>query len=323
MALRIALTGASGFVGRAVTPKLLDAGHAVRVLLRNPRAAPQPAAVEVVEGDLSSATALQRLTQGCDVVLHVAGAIAGLTPADFMAANGEGTARLVAAARVNGVKRFVYLSSLAAREPQLSAYAASKRAGEDAAQAVADAMQVLVLRPAAVYGEGDKATLPLLAALTSRVGVLPGTRGQRFSMIHVDDLARICVEAVSSPITGVREVDDGADGYGWDNLIAISRALYGRPGVPVLLPQALAMAVGQGGDAVARLRGKPGMVSAAKMRELYFPNWVAQGPGWPRANPIPFAEGLPRTVAWYQAQGLLPRLPQVAKSGRETGSQVQ
>lgn len=320
MALRIALTGASGFVGRAVLPLLAAAGHSTAVLLRKPPATPVPAGCRVVQGGLSDAVALQELTRDADVVLHIAGAISGVTAQDFLRTNRDGTLALSEAAHRNGVKRFVFVSSLAAREPSISHYAASKRAAEDALAQFTDAMQVLVLRPAAVYGPGDKATLPLLAALLSRVAVLPGQREQRFSLIHVEDLARICVEAVSSPITGLRELDDGEGDHGWDALIAISRQHFGRPQQVAFLPRGLAMGVGHAGDAVARLRGRPSMVSAAKMRELYFPSWVTVPPGWPRSQAISLRDGLPSTIEAYQAQGLLPRVPVVAKSRSTTGS---
>ncbi|MFW6077126.1 MAG: SDR family oxidoreductase, partial [Hyphomicrobiales bacterium] len=127
----IALTGATGFVGRRVLALCAESGVAVRALARRPAALDGAlnANVEVIEGDLLNEAALERLTEGAAAVIHCGGAIAG-SPETLAAANVEGTRRLVTAARRAGTARFVHVSSLAAREPALSGYASTKRLGE-------------------------------------------------------------------------------------------------------------------------------------------------------------------------------------------------
>jgi nucleoside-diphosphate-sugar epimerase len=308
MALTIAVTGATGFVGKAVVPKLLAAGHQLRLLVREPAKHSFHSDVWIVRGGLDDASALFELVAGADVVLHMAGAISAANRAGFFHTNKLGTEAVLMAAQAGGVKRFVLLSSLAARQPEISAYAASKKAAEIAVAGLSQMMQVLVLRPAAVYGPRDLATLPLLKALMSRVAILPGRPFSRFSLIHVDDLSRICVEAVASPVVGMREVDDASGGHTWPELAAITQANFSRPARLLFIPFAVAISVGALGSIAAWILRRPMMVSIDKMRELYEPNWVIEGENWPRENPVSLFDGLPEAITWYQANGMLPSL---------------
>jgi nucleoside-diphosphate-sugar epimerase len=309
----IAVTGGTGFVGRHVLALLAGQGAAVRALARTPAALPKQAGVEAVQGDLTDPAALAALCEGAEGVLHIAGAISG-GAAHMQRVNAEGTATLLAAAGKAGVKRFVHVSSLAAREPELSPYARSKAAGEAAVRAATRTLSTLIIRPPAVYGEGDRATLPLLRALTSRTALLPGLKQSRFSLIHAEDLARICIASLECPVSGVREVDDGHGAYTWPDVAGILQQMCGRPQRLHFLPLMVATAVGHAADGLAALTGKPGMVSAGKIRELYHADWVSRPPGWPRPDAIPLHTGMHRTLAWAMAQGLLPQLPLADRS---------
>jgi nucleoside-diphosphate-sugar epimerase len=310
MALTIAITGGTGFLGKHVVAQLIAAGHKVRSLQRK-ATAPVENLVQI-SGDLFSQTALDQLCSGADVVLHMAGAISAVSSQAFFDTNAQGTANVVQAAESQSVQRLIYVSTLAARQPQISAYAASKERGE---QYVLKAKcETLILRPAAVFGEGDLATLPLLKALMSAIAIIPGRRDARFSMIHVSDLAAICEQAVSNNVTGLREIDDGAGGYGWPDLIGEVQQLYDCPKHVFYLPCFLAFGIGAAGDCWARLTGRPQMISLAKMRELYFPNWVAAAPSWQGHQSMSIAEGLSRTIKWNMANGALPRRAEVVRT---------
>jgi nucleoside-diphosphate-sugar epimerase len=128
MPLKIALTGATGFVGRTVVNEMLGVKHSVTALVRDVSRANLPRDVRLVSGDLQNIAALDELTTGADVVIHVAGLISAVKRADYFVANEQGTRNVVQAALRHGVKRFVHVSSLSAREPQLSSYGASKLA---------------------------------------------------------------------------------------------------------------------------------------------------------------------------------------------------
>lgn len=301
------MTGATGFAGRHTLRALLQAGYQVRALVRDPSRAGLDAGAETVTGDLNNPAALAALVAGADAFVHVAGAIMALDRAGFFAVNEAGTQRLLHAAEEAGVSRLVHVSSLAAREPQLSPYAASKRAGETAVMASPLAGRAIIIRPPAVYGPGDKATLPLLKALTQRVSVFPSTPESRFSLIHVHDLAAILTEAVTSSRCGTVEVSDGRSaGYGWPDILAAAEQVTGIKVKALFLPRALPGLVGGVAETVAGWRGVPNIVSRGKIAELYHQDWVARGEGWTLPHPIGFADGFASTLAWYRAAGWLP-----------------
>jgi nucleoside-diphosphate-sugar epimerase len=307
MPLNIALTGATGFVGRAVVSALMAKSRRVSALVRDPVRAGLNSNVRQVQGDLQSSAALYDLTRGADAVIHIAGVIGALRRNDFFAANEQGSLAVAEAAARSGVKRFVHISSLAAREPELSMYGASKRAGEVAVEKFNTRMSVVILRPPAVYGPGDRGTLPLLRSLTHSFAVIPGTSTSRFSLIYVDDLARIIVEAVDATRTGVVELDDGwRQGYGWKDLARIAAASEQKSITPIFLPKSVAMAVGIIVEAFAKLTGTLPFVSSDKIQQLYFGDWVARGEGWPLKEPVGFAQGFKSTVDWYRKAQWLP-----------------
>lgn len=315
MSKTIAITGATGFAGRHAVAELLRRGHRLKALVRKPQLAGLPDSVETIEGDLHGREALERLLRGVDAVVHLAGAISALKPQQYFRVNAEGSFALAEAALRAGTPRFVHVSSLAAREPQLSPYGASKRAGEDAIEAMSQGLNAIVLRPPAVYGPGDRATLPLLKELTRGVATIPGRADARFSLIHVGDLARLIAEAVTSDLTGIHEVSDGKEnGYAWADLIAIGERERGGAIRPIFLPRAVVTGVAIAAEAWAGMTGHPGMVSRGKVAELYHRDWVSGASGLRLSRPITFADGFPETLDWYDVAGWLPRRPRADRT---------
>lgn len=303
----IAMTGASGFAGAHAVRELVRRGHRVRALVRDPRKATFGDNVDIVQGDLLSEAALRSLLDGADTVVHLAGTISALSARDYFRTNAEGTSALAEAAAHQHMKRFVHVSSLSARAPHLSAYGASKKAGEDAVVSTMHGHNAVIIRPPAVYGPGDRATLPLLQALTRRTAIVPGRSDARFSLIHATDLALLIADAVTADIQGIHEVSDGTPGgYGWPELLEIAGRASGHAIRPVYLPQSLVSAVGWGAETWSKLSRKPGMVSRDKVRELYHRDWVARDGALRAADPITFSKGFPETLAWYRAAGWLP-----------------
>jgi nucleoside-diphosphate-sugar epimerase len=286
--------------------KLLRSGHQVRVLSRRPQQGQFDPSVTVVKGDLDDQPALNALTSGVDAVVHVAGAISALDDNGFFKINFGGTRNLFNAAKTAGVKRFINVSSMAARNPELSAYAASKRAAEDFLESQKVQMEILTLRPSAIYGPGDKATLPLLSALQKTVATIPGQSKSRFSLVHVEDFAWVVAEATTAKKTGVIEVDDMSGGHDWHELAALNRNINGYPRHVIFLPRSLVTGVAIASEISTMLTGQTAMVNRGKVNELYHGDWVARGTGWPRDNPIGLARGLAETVTWYRAHGWLP-----------------
>ena len=315
MGKTIAITGATGFAGGHATTELLKRGHRLVALVRDPARARLPGEVRVVKGDLEKAAAGDRedaaavaeLVRGADAIVHLAGAIAAVRPRNFFSANAFATRALAQAAADAGVRRFVHVSSLAAREQELSIYAVSKLLAEEVLKTFGGVLDSVALRAPVIYGPGDRGTLPLMRELTHGIAMIPGRRNARFSLIHAEDFARIIADAVTGGQTGIREVSDGTvGGYGWDDLLAVAGVAEGRTIRPVFLPKLIVAGAAVVAGGLSRMTGKASMVSRGKVNELYHPDWVSRGEDWPIADPITFKTGFPSTVAWYRREGWLP-----------------
>lgn len=305
-----AVTGGTGFIGRHVTPALAAGGWRLRLLVRR-QAAATPAGAEVVAGSLGDAGSLAALVDGADAVIHLAGAIKARSRSAFMAVNRDGTAALAHAWRACAPgARFVLLSSMAAREPGVSAYAASKAAGEAALERAAPG-QAVVLRPPAVYGPGDRATLTLFRAAGWAVQPVPNGSDARLALIHAADLAAAVAAAAGPEMpAGVYEVsDDRAEGYGWPEIVAAACAASGRRARSVRVPAGALRLAGFWGDLLA-FGGAAPIYTTGKCREILHADWssrlAAQPPGeiWRPSRAL--SEGFAETVAWYRSVGWLP-----------------
>ena len=296
----IAITGATGFIGRRLAAALAAQGHPVRALTR--RGGVVAAGIDWIPGDLSNLDALRQLCAGAAIVIHCAGAVRGATYDAFASVNVRGTEALLAArADVAPASRLLHISSLAAREPQLSHYAASKAAAERAV--LAAGARATLLRPPAVYGPGDTELEPLLRGLWSGRGIIPRHDG-RFALIHVDDVVGAIAAWLGTPAADGHcyEIHDGTpDGYDWPAVIAVVAGLRGAPVRPIALPRPVLAAVAWVGSSAQRLIGRAPMLSPGKVRELYHPNWVCSNAtftartGWqPRVS---LAAGLAATLS--------------------------
>lgn len=226
----------------------------------------------MIPGALGDMRALVRLTDGADVVIHNAGLVKAPSRAAFDAVNVAGAAAVAEAAA--NAPHVLLVSSLAAREPQLSHYAASKRAGEDAMrQRLGD--RLTVVRPVAVYGPGDREIAPVFA-LAAKIPLLPILNAKaRVGMIHAEDCARqIAALAARRPSGAIYGLCDGRpDGYTWGELMqAAALAASARPAKLFPLPAAMVHVAGRLNDVAAAFGGSP-MLTSGKARELLHPDW--------------------------------------------------
>jgi len=273
----VALTGASGFVGRHVLDRLLQRGHAVRALVRQPGQIQALSNLTPVVGRLDRLEALKELVRGADHLIHLAGATGGFDYDDFARVNVSGTERLIdACLETAPAIRLIHLSSLAAREPDLSDYAASKSHGEDLVRA--SQLNWVILRPPAVYGPDDAALAPLWQALAKGWLIRTSPARSRFSLIHVDDLASALVALVEVPTAGLGrtlDVDDGHGGYGWGDLKAIAEARLEKSVRVLAVPGFALKTLGTINVVAARLsRRRPPPLVPGKVRELVHHDWV-------------------------------------------------
>lgn len=276
----VAITGASGFVGAALARHLASQGWRLRVLVRpgSQDRLPRLDGAQLITGSLGDANALRQLLDGAQALVHCAGAVRGLTRADFDRVNVEGVQALLDA--TGATQRVVHISSLAARHPGLSHYAASKLAGEQRVSAQLPPQRWVVLRPPAIYGPGDRELRPLLDRMMRGLALLPGPPDARFSLLHVRDLACAvgCLLSGDAGWGQTHEPDDGhRQGYSWQDLLAAVARLRGAPVRAVRVPGPLLSALGACNELAARIAGRAPMLSRGKARELRWPDWLAGG----------------------------------------------
>jgi len=299
----LAVTGATGFVGGHLIRGARAGGYELRALTRGWR--PPQDGIDWVEGALDRPEALHKLARGADAVVHIAGLINAPDRAGFAAVNVAGTAAMIDAARRAGVRRFVHISSLAAREPGLSDYGWSKAKAERLV--AASGLDWTILRPPAVYGPGDRETFELFKM--ARRGLVALPPGGRFSILHVEDLCRLILAVIGEPETlgATYEPDDGTEN-GWDHrhfARTLSR-VFGRRAATLAMPK-MVMKGAAGLDRLVR-RDKA-KLTADRVRYFCHPDWVvtaeARPPDalWTPAIRTP--SGLKATASWYQEQGWL------------------
>lgn len=311
----VAVTGATGFVGAEAVRHLARAGWRVRILTRRmPQAALMPDhTIEVVLGDLDDPASLEALVTGCDAIVHSAGLVRALKPAEFFQINEAGTARLLdAAATAAPQARFIHISSLAAREPALSPYAASKRAGEDKLPALAGPRDWVILRPPAVYGPGDLELLPLFKAASRGLSVYPASPNARASTIHVADLAAAITALLATPqwATRIIELDDEQPGgHDWEEINHILGKCFGRRLATCRLPRPVMAPIAHLVSLVSAIRRRPQVLSRDKVAELYHTDWASTGPRLSELTTwqphFDLAAGFADTLAWYRSEALL------------------
>jgi nucleoside-diphosphate-sugar epimerase len=301
--MRLAVTGGTGFVGSHLIDAALSAGHQVRALTR--RDQPPRDGLEWIGGDLQDRSALEQLVDGADAVIHVAGVISGHNAAAFELGNVGGTLSMLAAATAGGVHRFVHVSSLAAREPRLSLYGASKFKAEQLVHG--SGLDWAIVRPPAVYGPGDKETLELFRMAKLGVMLMP-MRGH-VSLIHAGDLARLllALSGYSAPSTILIEPDDGKP-HGWTHrqfARAIGAAVGTRPAI-ISSPGVLLRLAAR---ADLLFRGPKAKLTVDRAAYFSHRNWVAEPK---RACPpdlwqpvIDTPRGLRETADWYRLQDWL------------------
>ncbi|BBD00425.1 MULTISPECIES: NAD-dependent epimerase/dehydratase family protein [Sphingobium] len=302
--MRIAITGATGFVGAEVLEQALSDGLRVNALTR--RAQPPRAKLKWVHGSLEDAAALDTLVRDADAVIHIAGVVNAPDRDGFEAGNARGTMAVVDAMRKRGIKRLVHVSSLAAREPGLSDYGWSKELAEKHVKA--SGLDWTIVRPPAIYGPGDKEMLELFRMAKRGIMMLPP--GGRLSVIHVGDLAALLLALSGereNSLTRIYEVDDGTPG-GWDHKDfgqAIGRAI-GRSVKTLATPEWL-LTIAARADRL--VRGKKAKLTPDRVDYFCHPDWVVgkrrQPPKRLWLPQVKTEDGLSATVAAYRLKGWL------------------
>ena len=323
--MKALVTGATGFVGGLLAARLREEGDTVVALVRSPDRARDLVRLGVVTvaGDLADRPALATAATGCDIVYHLAGAIAARSEAEFLTVNETGTQAVADAATAAGIERFVLVSSLAAAGPSepgvplrgdepprpVSQYGRSKLAGEAVVRRSSLAWSIL--RPPAVYGPGDREMFRIFKAVAT-FGIAPvfGAGGQRLSLVYGPDLAEALTAVGRSP---------GAIGQTWypahpevhtsRSLIDAVAQAAGRRARVLSIPFPVGRGLLWATDLAARMTGRPTVLTRDKANELFQPAWLCdpspltQATGWKAQHDL--ERGAKATLDWYRQAGWL------------------
>jgi nucleoside-diphosphate-sugar epimerase len=322
---RVLLTGANGFVGSHVARAFVESGYRVRCGVRTTSdlSALDDLPVELVPLDLGHAGEISaRVMRDVENVVHAAGTTRARRAGDYHTLNAEATRRLAEAAAAADVRRFVLISSLAARGPDASshdgrdrpasAYGRSKAAAEAYLRGFGDRMETVALRPAGVYGPRDTDFLPLIKLARSGWLVIPNDR-LRLQPVYAEDVANAVLAATRVPAyapVGFGPFPVAERGtYAWSEVAhGLGRAL-GRSVRTLRLPAAVLVLAGRVAQQAGRLPGVVPVLDERRARDLAVNAWTCdvtdteERLGW-RAE-VPLFDGLERTVRWYQRAGWL------------------
>jgi dihydroflavonol-4-reductase len=320
----ILVTGATGFIGSHLVERLVAEGRSVRCLVRRSstvRNLPL-GAIELACGDLSSGEGVAEALRGVDVVIHLAGVTKARNVFDYRIGNAGATASLVGAAE--GVRRLVHVSSLAAAGPSpdlnpltedsdphpISHYGRSKLEGEEAVRKSALWQRAIIIRPPVVYGPRDTGVYQVIRAVARGWMVRIGRAERRFSLIYVQDLVDGLIAAADCESAGGRifHMADPAH-VSWEEFGTAAARSMGRSVRTLTVPESAAYALGTWAEWLARLRGRPSVLSRDKVTEACCPAWLCDPSRAYRElgfhASISLENGLRRTIQWYREAGWL------------------
>ena len=305
-----AITGATGFLGRYIVRAVAARGWRVRVLARQPIDHPQFVGLQLdaVPGDLSNGEALRALVDGADVIIHAAGLIKAPSSAAFEAVNVVGTANLAQAIGKSGTSpRVLLVSSMAAREPELSSYARTKRAAEQLLTTTLNGCAtVIIVRPCAVYGPWDRETLSLFRAIARRIFLRPRSAHGRIAVIHAADaaaaIAMLCEQG--SHEASFELTDERIEGYSWDEIVRAAESAMETRALVIQLPGPIVKAAAAVSLVVGKLRRRTPLFTPEKAREILHADWGSSLKSQPPRSlwrpEIGLAQGFRDTVNWYR-----------------------
>jgi nucleoside-diphosphate-sugar epimerase len=325
--MKVLVTGATGFIGQHLIRRLLAENCEVRALCRTTSFKPEEFA-QIVEwqiGDLTAPESLASAVSDCDLIFHLAGAIKAQDDATFTRINVNGTVNLLKALKQYGKKegRFIFVSSLSASGPSepwspknesepcypVSAYGQSKLEAEIEVLKQKNRIWCTIIRPAVVYGPGDKESLAFFKIAKSRFNPHLGFEKRYVGMIFVGDLVDLLWKAALSDRPSGEiyfACDEQSDGYEWNQIIATAGKVLGYHTLPILVPQFILPMIVVPTQIIAKMTGKIGSLNRDKYREMNQSHWTCTSAKAQKLldfqPQVDLSEGFKRTAQWYREQ---------------------
>lgn len=326
----VSITGATGFVGSHIADELSRRGYTVRCLIR------QSSNTRWIDGkpyervvcSFRDTESLKSALRGSDAVIHVAGLIAARSLQEFMEGNYYVTQRMLDATIAcagSSFRRFVHISSLAACGPArslqepctedtpphpITPYGISKKEAEELIRAHSDRLPTTIIRPPAVYGERDEATLPFFRAVKRGIIPLIGFRPKWLSLVHIQDLARGIVDALESETTIGDTYFIGSDEfYNWQQIGMTTAAVIGHRAFPIVIPHMLVLGIAGLSGLIGHMQGKAPVLDYHKGRDIIQQYWICScqkaRADFGYRQQVTLEDGIAETVGWYTSIGWL------------------
>ena len=316
----VAVTGATGFIGRHLTAHLVRRGVEVRAIVRPGSTSAEPPGATIVRAPLE-ARPLGPAFAGVDAVVHLAGVVSAVDAATYAAVNAEGTRAVAAAANAAGA-HLVHVSSLAAAGPApasmprskddppdpITPYGRSKLDSEGALRGM-PALSWTVLRPGVVYGPGDRAVLPLFKLAAGPLVPVVGRPGAAYTFVYVTDVVRAIEAALERGAAGGTFFVGHPEPVTPTALLETMQRALGRDGGLVQVPMSLTHAVAEVCDVVGRVTGRAMLINRWRYAELSAEGFVCRVDRMRDVLGVTAAvdltSGIRNTAEWYRREGWL------------------
>ncbi|MEP6935427.1 MAG: hopanoid-associated sugar epimerase, partial [Nitrospirota bacterium] len=327
--MKVLVTGANGFVGAHLCRRLVERGADVRALVRegSDHSGLKGQSVDIVHGDILDLPSLERATQDCEQVYHLAANVKFFTrnPETMRSANTQGTRNVLAAARKAGVRKMIHTSTAAvlrrgtnspsADETMLKedheaigAYEVSKlEADRVAMDAFADGLPVIVINLAAPIGPGDAKPSPIGHTIIQFLkGKFPAYTDSGLNVVDVRDAAEGHCLAAEKGTIGDRYIL-GGENISLKEFLGLLGELSGVPSPKIKVPYALTLLGGVMGEITGRLTNKEPLACLASVRMGKYAHYVTSDKAKRELgyNPGPIRESLKEEIEWFRAQGMV------------------
>ncbi|MFC2062058.1 NAD-dependent epimerase/dehydratase family protein [Elusimicrobiota bacterium] len=300
---KVLVTGANGFIGSHLVDKLIKQGFSVKCMVRKTSNLRwiDKCLVDCVCADMCDSGSLEEAVKDVDYIYHLGGTVRMVNSHRFYEINSTGTKNLVEAVKKKnpGIKKFVYVSTLAAGDAQgkepVSHYGKSKREAEEW---VKELEVYSIVRPTGVYGPRDTDFLRLFKMAIKGIFIKPRKSGD-LSFIHVND----CVEGILNAGTGkVSFLSDGSR-YSWDEVMKVLENILEKKIRCVVIPLTLIKVMGLIGTVFSKVTGTPVLLNMDKVKEINAGDWVVTDTSVKAEYHL--ESGLRDTYRWYREAGWL------------------
>ncbi|MBU1064570.1 NAD(P)-dependent oxidoreductase [bacterium] len=324
--MRVLVTGATGFIGKHLVPRLLQEGFGVHGLTRPDSHRPETFKndVEWIIGNLTDPVSLEYACRNIDLVIHLAGIIKSTNPDNFYQINTTGTENLLKAVR-DGTK-IIFISSQAAVGPSknrtplseraspspISAYGRSKLMAEQLFLQTDRPINYTIIRPAIVYGPEDRESLALFRLAKNHLNPRIGFQKSIVNIVYIKDLVDFIMACIDNNLSTaeVFHINDGNDaGYAQNELILKAAECLDSWTIPLYIPKVLLKMAIRLNASISGIRGKTSMLNPDKYNELAAPGWVLSSQ---KAREIldyrpkyDIGSGFKMTINWYRENGWL------------------